>query len=176
VVSSTQPAAHEGTPCQLLTCRFERAGLKTISTGVADIRRADEAEAEPPETAPDGWLDTIEKRDLPERMARLPESTRDPFTTLEARLRATLDLFRFSDRGVSLLDWAAMQTRLKDPMTRFNRHELEEFFRRFAHSRDEHLRSLLLEAKRREPDAIARAAAGASPEARSAMQRLYDGR
>lgn len=181
VVTAVQAATHEGNSCQRLTCRFDRAGLKTLSTGVADVRPAEDA-ASPPAPAEEegggggGWLDQIEGRDLPERMARLPEETRDPFTTLEARLRATLELYRFSDQGGSLLDWAAMQTRLKDPMTRFNRHELEEFFRRFAHNRDEHLRALLLEAKKKEPDAIARVAASATPEARSAMQRVYEHR
>ena len=61
-------------------------------------------------------------------------------------------------------------------MTRFNRHELEEFFRRFAHNRDEHLRALLHEAKRKEPDALARVASAASAEGRAAMQRVHDGR
>jgi hypothetical protein len=178
VVTAVQAATHEGASCQRLTCRFERAGLKTLTTAVADIRPAEEASSPPApgEEESSGWLDQIESRDLPDRMARLPEETRDPFTTLETRLRSTLELYRFSDQGGSLLDWAAMQTRLKDPMTRFNRHELEEFFRRFAQNRDEHLRSLLLEAKKKEPDAIARVAASATPEARSAMQRVYDHR
>ena len=179
VVTAVQAATHEGASCQRVTCRFERAGLKTLSTAVADIRPADDESSSPPapgEGDSDGWLDQIEGRDLPERMARLPEPARDPFTTLEARLTATLELYRFSDRAASLLDWAAMQTRLKDPMTRFNRHELEEFFRRFAQNRDEHLRALLLEARKKEPDTIARVSAAATPEARSAMQRVYDHR
>ncbi len=184
IVTAAQAATHEGSPCQRLTCRFERAGLKTLSTGVADLRPAAESaqgapaqpEAAPAEAGPGGWLDQIESRDLPARMAQLPESTRDPFTSLESRLRATADLYRFSDQGGSLLDWAAMQTRLKDPMTRFSRHELEQFFRRFAHNRDEHLKALLHEAKRKSPEAIARVASDASPQAKAAMQRVYGAR
>lgn len=185
IVTAAAAATHEGTSCQRLTCRFERAGLKTLLGAVADLRPADEAEAiaaAPDHDAPadqtgdGGWLDQIESRDLPARMAQLPQVVSDPFTALEARLKATADLYRFSDQGSSLLDWASMQTRLKDPMTRFSRHELEDFFRRFAQNRDEHLRSLLLEAKKKDPETIARVASKALPAARTAMQRVYDAR
>src|SRR5215475_864002 len=75
-------------------------------------------------------------------MSRLPDATTDPFTPLSARLKATIDLYRFTDSGGSLLDWAAAQSRLKDPLSRFSRHELEQLFRRFAFVRDEHLKKL----------------------------------
>ena len=187
IVTAAAAATHEGSSCQRVTCRFERAGLKTVLTGVADLRPADEAGEAPAQATPEtdapaeqtgdgGWLDQIESRDLPARMAQLPQAATDPFSTLEARLKATADLYRFSDQGGSLLDWASMQTRLKDPMTRFSRHELEDFFKRFAHNRDEHLRTLLLETKRKDPEAIARVASKAIPGARAAMQRVYGGR
>lgn len=177
IVSGVQAATHQGEPCQRVTLRFDRAGLKTLLSAAADLRLADEEHPTAGNVTgaheDDGWLDQIEARDLPERMGRLPESAKDPFASLEDRLRATLDLYRFSDQGASLLDWAAMQTRLADPMTRFNRHQLEEYFRRFAHNRDEHLRALLAEATRKQPDAVARVAREASPAARAAMQRAH---
>lgn len=41
-VTRVQAAAHEGKPCQRLTIRFERAGLKTLSTAFAVLVPADE--------------------------------------------------------------------------------------------------------------------------------------
>ena len=39
-----------------------------------------------------------------------------------------------------------MQTGLDDPLTRFNRHELEEHYKRWSHEREQHLKRLLQEA------------------------------
>ena len=78
-------------------------------------------------------------------MSRLPEAATDPFTSLEARLKATLTLYRFTDQGGSLLDWAAAQSALKDPLSEFSRHDLERLFQRFAFVRDEHLKKLVQE-------------------------------
>jgi hypothetical protein len=176
VVTAASKMMHEGKPAQRLTLRFERAGLKHVNTALANIRPADEADipaqgaASPHDadfTHEDGppaagaapgegsWFDEAASGDIPERMARLPEATRDPFATLEQRLRSTLKLYRFSDEGGSLLDWAAMQTGLCDPLTRFSRHELEQYFQRFATERAKRFKSLLLEAKRKDP-ALAR--------------------
>ena len=41
-VQSTEASAHEGKPCQRVTVRFEREGLKTLSTAFADLRSADQ--------------------------------------------------------------------------------------------------------------------------------------
>ena len=80
-------------------------------------------------------------------MTAIPEPCRDPFRSLEDRIRSTLDLYRFDDGGKGLIGWAVMQTGLDDPLARFNRHELEEHFRRWSHEREQHLRKLLHEAR-----------------------------
>lgn len=179
VVSAAQTVAENGKTCQRLTIRFDRAGLKTISTAIAELRPADEhpsadaagAAAATP-SGDVGWLEQLEAGDLNERMTRLPEPTRDPFSTLAARLKATLGLWRFSEQGAPLLDWAAMQTGLKDPLARFSRHELEQFFNRFAFEREAHLKRLLLEARKQPSPEIERVKAEASPSAREAMRRI----
>lgn len=180
VVTAVQPVVHEGKPAQQLTLRFDRGGLKTLSTAVASLRLAEQADEHHParEVAgePKGWLDTIGADNPAEAMSRLPESTRDPFTTLAARIKATLTLYRFSDRGASLLDWAAAQTGLADPLGRFNRHELEEFFRRFAQERDAHLRKLVLELQRKDPPAAEEVIRTFPGPARDALRRPYAGR
>ena len=74
------------------------------------------------------WQDRLSGRSPDEVMARLPEAATDPFSGLEARLKATLGLYRFTDQGGSLLDWAAAQSGLKDPLSEFSRHDLERHF------------------------------------------------
>ncbi len=127
--------------------------------------------AEPTADRPAGWLDEIASVSPDKAMARLPEACHDPFTNTEARLRATAEQFRFQPTGASILDWAAAQTGLNDPLSRFSRHELEQFFRRYADNRAEHLRALADELRKQDPAAIDRALAGAPPAARDALKR-----
>ena len=172
VVSSAQNLSQDGKACQRLTIRFERAGLKTLSTAVANIRPADQADAPArqvaseasagsPEAGGNSWLDDLEAGNPAEVMARLPEACTDPFQSIGNRVRATLGLFRFSASGGSLLDWAAAQTGMKDPLSRFSRHELEEFFARFKTNRDAHLRQLATEALKKDPGCLRDAAKNA---------------
>ncbi len=164
VVTASQGVTHEGKPCQRLTLRFDRVGIKTITTAVVRLEVANgqangqvNAHAEqgdvPPQNseAADSWLGEAAALPPEQLFARLPEAVRDPFNSLEERLRITLLLYRFSDRGGELLDWAAMQTGMADPLTKYARHELEQYFLRFSDQRAEHLRTLLVEAAKREP-------------------------
>lgn len=182
VVSGTANVTHEGRPTQRLTLRFERAGLKHLVTALADIRPADQKviPANHAEEAPAAgavkenasWLDEVSAGDLAQRMATLPGATNDPFSTLEERLRATMALYRFKESGGALLDWAATQTGLADPLTRFNRHELEEYFRRYATERAKRFKSLLLEAKRVNPSLYQRIEREAMPKMTDSDKRL----
>ncbi len=177
VISGAAPATHEGASCQRLTIRFDRAGLKTILTAAADIVAADDHSAPAQDiAAPGDWLDEAQAKDLPKIMASLPESATDPFATLEARIIATMDLYRFSSGGASLIDWAAMQTGLKDPMSRFARPELEQFFDRFATARDQHFKGLLEEARRKQPGLIASLERAAPDSAKPMLRRFANGR
>lgn len=165
VVTGTANVTHEGKQAQRLTLRFERAGLKHLVTAIADIRPAGEQAAPARDAARDAgqapaaaavmeggsWLDELSAGDLAQRMATLPDATNDPFSSLEERLRTTLALYRFNANGGSLLDWAATQTGLSDPLTRFSRQELEEYFRRYETHRAQRFKAQLLDAKRSDP-------------------------
>lgn len=191
VVIAAMSVTEGGQSFQRLTVRFEREGLKTLSTEHADLRPADEEpppaavasrapaqDSHGPSAAPAeaGWLTRLEAGDVAEAMAQLPESTRDPFVTPATRIKATLSLYRFSTQGAALLDWAAMQTGLKDPLSRFNRHELEQYFRRFANDRDQHLRRLVHESKRQPSADVERLVAEAPSAAKDALRKPYLGR
>lgn len=85
-------------------------------------------------------------------MAAVPEAAKDPFKPLPDRLKATLELYRYTPEGRSLLDWAARQAGVADPLSVFNRHELEQLFDRFRINRDRHLAELVASARRDRTD------------------------
>ena len=71
---------------------------------------------------------------------------------------------------------AAMQTKLKDPLSEFNRHELEDCFRRFQLRLETHLKSLLRDMRKQDPQGLAEVSRGASPVAQQAMRRADNDR
>jgi len=170
-VVAAQSVTQNGTPCQRLQVRFERAGLKTISTAVADLRPAGSVEVDAPRGGP--APDPVDLSDPQEAMGRVPEEASDPFASPARRLEATLDLYKYTPQGASLLDWAARQSGLSDPLSRFNRHELESFFERFRHNLDQHLGRLLKEMRRQDASDVDRVVAGAPTEGRDAVKRLH---
>lgn len=165
--------SHEGKPVQRLTIRFSRAGTKTISTAFADLRPASEMPylPEPASEKPDPLAQVALSASVEELMTKLPDNATDPFRGLRQRLSSTLDLYRFADNGATLLDWAAIQTGLKDPLSRFNRHELEQWFSRFKMELDNHLKKLVKDARKQDPQALEAVTAAATPTARQALRR-----
>jgi hypothetical protein len=177
-VRSAEATSQDGVRCQRLTIRFERAGVKTLTTAFAELKTPEEFGALPEPTGEEGgsWLDQAEASAPEERMTRLPEPATDPFRSKKARLEATLGLYRFTGGGGSLLDWAAMQSGLKDPLSRFNRHQLEQFFERFKNNLDGHLKKLAFELKREDPAGLAEVVAAAPQQGKQALKRLDAGR
>ncbi|CAG1008591.1 hypothetical protein PHYC_03587 [Phycisphaerales bacterium] len=182
-----EPAIHEGKPCQRLTIRFSRAGTKILSTAFADLRRAigpaPSAPAPDQETKPstpafassngsNPFAAPAPDDDYGALLAGLPDRATDPFQTLRSRLAATLDLYRFNDSGGSLLDWAAAQTGLKDPLSRFSRHELEQSFAKFRVEVDNHLRKLVRDMAKQDAQGLRELTAAAPPAATQAIRRL----
>lgn len=177
-VQSAESAVLDGKPCQRLVVAFDRVGTRTLSTAFADLRSADDAvpvsNDRPDSTDPLAMqMDQIPAE---QRLVAVPEDASDPFASGRSRLAATLALYRFTDTGASLLDWAAMQTGMKDPLARFNRHELEQHFRRFQVNLDAHLKKLVRDLKRQEPATVQELTQSAGPAARQALRRADIGR
>lgn len=192
-----EPVVHDGRKCQRLTIRFSRGGTKTISTAFAELKPAGELpriprliepEAEAPasasrpkprggtpaapgETEPNPLAKSAMDSEIAAIMGKLPEKATDPFTSGKVRLAATLDLFRFTDSGGSLLDWAAIQTGLPDPLSRFNRHELEQWFAKFRIELEAHLRKLVRDVKKTDPAGYAEAAGACPSAAKGALRK-----
>jgi hypothetical protein len=171
-VTAVASETHEGQACQRVSVRFARAGLKTLSTAFATLGPADERPGLPPQG---GWLPPASDETDQEVMIRLPEPATDPFLPATTRLRNSLDLFRFTGTGASLIDWAVIQSGLDDPLSRFNRHQLEQFFERFRTNLDGHVRKLAGDLKRADPAALAAAVANA-PVAAQRSLRGFDAR
>ncbi len=151
-----EPGVQDGQACQRLTIRFERAGMKTISTAFATLRASDGAISVSPERPDDDdpLAKASDTASLIEVMTKLPETMTDPFTPLRKRFATTLDAYRFGEGPSALLDWASIQTGMKDPLSRFNRHELEMWFTKFRSELDQHVKKLARELRKADPAAI----------------------
>ncbi len=202
-VATASGTVHEGAPCQRLAIRFDRAGLKTISTAFVHLRRAAKAdavlaEAKPapaanatpkgvfsamaastPSAGPDPFgpppahgLPT-DPRELRRKMTGIPDDAVDPFQTDAARLRSVLSLYRFEPTPSSLIDWAAAQSGLSDPLSHFSRQELEEYFSDFQRNLDKALSKAVADASKVEPAELRSIAQNAPPAAQRALQRLH---
>ena len=202
-VMSAEGQLHEGKPCQRLTIRFSRGGLKTISTAFADLRPASEAPlamfakrfaAAPEEPVRNGksrddtddrrgngeseptMQDVLDRAASLEALQKLPENINDPFVPIMKRVQATLDLYKLWDKPAGVLDWATIQTGLRDPMSMMSRHELEAQMDRFRISLDGHLKKILKDARREDAKAVDVALAQCGPAAKAALRRVDIGR
>ena len=71
--------------------------------------------------------------------------------------------------------WLALaaQSALADPLSRFNRHQLEEFFSTFARNLDTHLSKVVREANTVPRNELVQIAQSAPPRGQQALQRLH---
>lgn len=177
-VLQADAASQDGKPCQRLIIRFQRAGMKTISTAFAELSHAGDAplSESAPETEHDPLAAAATNASVEEAMLRLPENATDPFISIRRRVETTLNLYKYGESGGGLLDWAAIQTGLKDPLSRFNRHELEQWWDRFRIEADTHLKKLLRDLRKQDPKALDEIAAAAGPAAKRALRQADMGR
>ena len=182
-VIKVENTVQKGEPTTRITVRFSSAGLKSFvgnhfpldvledghsMPGDSNRKRPAIAEVEDLERA--GLTEAVEQK-LLEIMHAIPMACRDPFNTSEHRLRRTLDLYRYDVSGRGLMEWAMAQTGMDDPLTRFNRTELEVFFKHYSQDLNEHLSKLLSE-MRDEAATVQRLVAEASQRAKRAVEKM----
>ena len=176
-----------------VTARFPGAGLKTLNTSAVQLERVgDDVSDDLPggvsgegtpvaggvfehDPGDDHWLASVNVKKIEEAMRTLPECVRDPFVSAERRLSETLRLYRFERSNRGLIEWATAQTGLDDPLSRFNRHELENFFDRWSFERDQHLSRTIHEAEL-SPSELEKTLADAPPAARRALRKVATAR
>lgn len=198
-VLSAEGLVQDGQRCQRLAVRFDRAGLKTLSTAFADLVAVTEKvrtlaadlsalNAANPASSPDDKLSALiakaaasddqgplvgaDGKSVEEVMSALPERATDPFSTLRKRVEYSLSLYKFTPTGASLIDWATMQSGLRDPLSKFSRHDLESLFRRFQNALDQHVRKLGKEYKRQDPAGWAEILSKADAPVKQALRRV----
>jgi hypothetical protein len=106
-------------------------------------------------------------------MTAIPDDAVDPFQTDAARLRAVLGLYRFEPTPGSLIDWAAAQSGLSDPLSHFSRHELEEYFGDFQRNLDKALGKAVADAAKVPAAELRTIAQNAPPLGQRALQALH---
>lgn len=183
-VTRIELVTRDGQTDQRVWVRFPSVGLKTLLASVAAPELVES-------TAPDlasqfhlqptlvdlesvregGWLGEITKNKPEDAMRSLPPRATDPFVPLSKRFEHTVALYRFNGHGRSLIEWAVAQSGLDDPLSRFSRHEVEEFYKRWRFDLDAHLGRLLLEL-RREPQTLQAVLARAPAAAVAAVRRV----
>ena len=172
-VTAVEPATQDGKPCQRVTARFDRAGLKTLSTAYADLQPPDDIGALEQRIREATALPDADEHDAARAfMADLPDELTDPFSDLDARLSRSLECYRHKPSGVGLIEWASVRSGLADPLSRFNRHELEELFQRFRTSLDNHVAKLVRELARSDRERLRAVVEQAGAEGRQALKRL----
>jgi hypothetical protein len=153
-VTRVEQLTRSGTRDQRLWIKFGAAGLKTLLASAADLEvvegsgAAEHTFAAREIASEGGWLGAITKRRPEQAMSELPPDATDPFLTPERRLKNLLSLYRF-DGGAKLIDWAVAQSGLDDPLSRFNRIELEAFYKTWSMDRDVALHRLVSDFRRR---------------------------
>jgi hypothetical protein len=153
-VTRVETLTRAGSRDQRLWIKFGAAGLKTLLASAADLEvlegtgAAEHTFAAREIASEGGWLGQITKRRPEEAMSELPPDATDPFLTPERRLKNLLGLYRF-DGGPKLIDWAVAQSGLDDPLSRFNRTELEAFYKNWSMERDLNLHRLVSDFRRR---------------------------
>ena len=182
VITRTEVFTGEGGSDQRLWVKFPSIGVRTL---IASVAKLELVEAAVDETASVYARPTITQVDAakgglaadtafrkPEDlMTSLPLDATDPFATIKTRLERTLKLYRFDGSAARLIDWAVAQSGLDDPLSRFNRQELEVLYKRWLFNLDAHLVRLMQEA-RHEGSLIETTAKGAPPLGQQTVQRL----
>ena len=156
-VIKVESTAIHGEPATRVTVRFSHAGLKSFTGEPCPLELLAEGHAMPDDrcrTRPaisevedlerTGLNQAVEQK-LLDIMHSIPLACRDPFNSAEHRLRRTLELYKYDLTGRGLMEWAMAQTGMDDPLTRFNRTELEVFFKQYSHELNQHLAKLLSE-------------------------------
>lgn len=174
-ILKAEATTHEGQPCQRLTIRFSRAGLKTISTAFATLRTADArsklmAEVAAP-YAESAQVASTDREAALKALVAVPEGVTDAFIPAPKRLGTLLGLYVTWDKPSGIIDWATAQTSLRDPLAMFTRHELEQALEKYRVALDNSLKKLVPAALREDAVASQTALRAAGPSARAALRR-----
>jgi hypothetical protein len=158
-ISRIETLSRGGTPDMRLWVRFPTTGEKALLASAAGLELVDSPASEQllsdrpsihelDMTNGGGWLADVSKRKIDDVMVAVSDDALDPFASPQRRLANILGLYRFDGSPARLVEWAVAQSGLDDPISRFNRQELEQFHRRWLANVDAQLFKLLTDLKR----------------------------
>lgn len=182
VINKIEVVTRDGSTDLRIWVRFPSVGEKTLLASAANLEAVDDRGAtasiysRPSVTSLDvakgeGWLGSISKQTPEELMTSLSGEATDPFAGPRRRFELSLALYRFDTSAARLIEWSVAQSGLDDPLSRFNRQELEQLHKRWLFNLDAHVSKLLSEL-RREQIAIDPFLNNAPPQAVRTVRRL----
>ena len=165
-----------------LWVRFSLIGEKTFLASVAGLEVVDDqgvsnsVHARPTldslhVNGDGGWLGSISKSIPEELMTSLSGEANDPFIPLQKRADFIIKLYRFDGSPARLIEWAVVQSGIDDPLSRFNRQEIEQFYKRWLFNLEAQTKKLLADL-RRDGIRIETLMTGAPPLAQRTIPRL----
>ena len=165
-VLRVQEVRHGDVLSHRVSVQFATVGHKTLLTPPARL-----AWPTPERERETGWLDQLGGRTADDVLRALPEQVTDVLGTLRERLAAVLPMYAYAGEGADLVMWARRQTGVADPLSHWNRDELEQAFAGFGDERDAHLRGLAAQLRMKEgPAAVHEFLAAVPPELRPAIR------
>ncbi len=144
-VVAVQPMQVQGQPVQRVTIDFPVVGRKSVVVPPARL-----VSPAPEPQRQQGWLDTLGRNTLDDKLRKLPESVTQVFGSPRERLLAILATYVYRDEPASLLRWARAQVGVADPLSHWSRDELSVAFRAYSSERDAEMRVAAALLKQRE--------------------------
>jgi hypothetical protein len=122
-----------------------------------------------------GWLDSLSKNTLDDRLRALPAEAVLVLGAFPEKLAALAPYYQYQDEPGSILRWACQQLDIADPLTIYTRDELHAAFDAFCARRDAHLRQLVAPLRRGDFETVRAGLARIAEPARSRMAAVISG-
>jgi hypothetical protein len=112
--------------------RFQGAGVKTLMIPPGNLALPNAAVNKDKKANESPGSEEVDAA----RLTELPEIIFDRQADMEARIRALLEQYRFTDDPKGIFDWAVVKLGHKDPLSLFSADELASHFDAFCRRRD----------------------------------------
>lgn len=134
-VQRVQTTQAGGSPTHRVGIQFPVVGHRVVRVPPARLLSP---EPEPERTH--GWIETLGKGRLDDRLRALPAAITEELAGPSQRFLAISQLYAYDETPASLIRWARAQIGVGDPLSQWTRDELLEAFRVFCQERDSELR------------------------------------
>lgn len=158
-----------GAPALRVSVQFP-VGLRVVMVPPAQL-----APPRAAATREKGWLDSLSKNTLDDRLRGLPADAVLVLGGFAEKLAALVPLYQYHEEPGSILRWACKQLDVADPLTMYTRDELHAAFEAFCARRDAHLRQLVAPLRRGDFDTVRAGLAKLAEPARGRMAAVIAG-